>query len=460
MRSATDFMFDTLAKRGGFVWLYTQAHEPYGELKARPSMIWVQPPGTPTVGLLLLEAYSATGEDYYLAQAKKVADALAAGQRPSGGWHYFIDFEPEGLQAYYDTFFSKCWGWREYLKNRPNCTFDDYTTTEPTRFFLRLAAITRDAAHERVRDRALAHILRAQYANGGWPQRYPPEQEAYDYTQACTFNDDVIYDCILVLMEASEVLADERCRLAARRGMDFYVDAQLPAPQAGWPQQCREDYTPAWGRPFEIATVCAMQTHSNILQLFDFYSMTGDAKYLAPAPKALDWLAASVIPDAEGFTHTCFYEMGTNRPIYIKQTGTSIEDVDYAPTFEEAGCYPYAHRMTVPAAALRAEYGRLRALAPAEAQAAYRAARAAAPLPEFVRGHYLALALGHTAQTDAGIAAILAAQLENGGWLDAVSLLDPFSPFTAPRRDLDAYTTGGYLARMYRMINFLNQPKE
>jgi len=113
--------------------------------------------------------------------------------------------------------------------------------------------------------------------------------------------------------------------------------------------------------------------------------------------------------------------------------------------------------LTVPVAPLRAEYARLRALSPKEARSAYRTSRAKSLLPEFVRGHYMALALGHTTQTEAGIAAILGSQLENGAWLDSISLLDPFSPFTEPRRPLEAYTTGGYIARMYRMINYLKQ---
>ncbi|MBX7255525.1 MAG: pectate lyase, partial [Candidatus Hydrogenedentes bacterium] len=127
MRRATDFVFNTLSNRGGVVWLYTMDLEPYGELKARKSMIWVEPPSTPSMGLMLLDAYRITGDTYYLDRARKVGEALAWGQHPSGGWHYFIDFDPAGVDAYYDSFFTKCWGWQEYLKKRTNCTFDDYT---------------------------------------------------------------------------------------------------------------------------------------------------------------------------------------------------------------------------------------------------------------------------------------------------------------------------------------------
>ncbi|MFA6241968.1 MAG: pectate lyase [Candidatus Hydrogenedentales bacterium] len=456
MQRATDFAFNTLANRGGFVWLYTMELEPYGELKARPSMIWVEPPSTPSVGIMLLDAHRATGDAYYLEQARKVAEALAWGQHPSGGWHYFIDFDPAGVENYYDTFFTKCWGWQEYLKKRKNCTFDDYTTTEPTRFFLRLYDTTKDPAHKAVLDKALGHILRAQYANGGWPQRYPIDPEHPDYSACATLNDDVTLDCILVLLEAHERLGNAEYLAAARNGMDFYVRAQLPAPQAGWAQQYDADLKPAWGRPFEIATVCAPQTHTCVLDLFRFYAITGDKKYLEPVPKALEWLDSARVPGAEGFTHTCYNETGTNRPIYILQTGTTVDDVAYTPTYEEKGCYPYSPRLTIPVDDLRKEYERLAALSPEAAREEGFRNEHSKELPQYLRGIHMVKALSLTQQTPEGLAAIVESLDERGGWRDEVSLLDPFQPFTKPPRVVTAYTIGGYIARMDRLINELN----
>jgi len=456
MREATDFMFDTLANRGGFVWSYTMDLEPYGELKARPSMIWVEPPGTPSVGLVLLEAYAATKDPYYLDRAAQVAEALAQGQHPSGGWNYFIDFDPEGLPAYYETFFSKCWGWQEFLKPRSNCTFDDYSTTEATRFFLRLYDVTKATAHEAVLMKALDHVLRAQYPDGGWPQRFPDAEADHDYSAARTFNDEVIYDCILLLLEADERLGEARYRAAAIEGMNFYLRAQLPAPQAGWAQQYGADLKPVWGRPFEIATVCSTQTIENILHLFEFFTITGDTKYLDPVPAALDWLDSARIPDAKGYTHTGFYEMGTNRPIYIKQTGTTIDDVRYVGTYEKEGCYPYAHEVTVAVEGLRNEHTRLASLTPEAARAEYAAEKAKKELPEEIRGGHLAVALNKIPQTPEGIATIINGLDERKGWRDDVTQLDPYSPFTAAPLKTEAYIVGGYIARMYRLVNYLN----
>ena len=96
MKRATRFMVEKVSTRGGYVWSYLpDMSRRWGEMEAYPSMIWVQPPGTPTMGHLFLDAYHATGDAYYYQAAEKAADALVAIQLDSGGWHYFGDFAGE-----------------------------------------------------------------------------------------------------------------------------------------------------------------------------------------------------------------------------------------------------------------------------------------------------------------------------------------------------------------------------
>ena len=99
MKKATDFMMNTVSNRGGFVWRYTSdLSEQWGETPARKSMIWVQDPGTVGVGMMLLDTYKTTGDPEYLEYSQKAANALIWGQHPSGGWHYFIDFDMTGVR--------------------------------------------------------------------------------------------------------------------------------------------------------------------------------------------------------------------------------------------------------------------------------------------------------------------------------------------------------------------------
>src|SRR5829696_8659752 len=89
MRRATEYMVERVSTDGGYVWSYLpDLSRRWGEIEAYPTMIWVQPPGTGTMGHLFLDAWHATGDEYYLRAAERVAHALIRGQHRSGGWNY------------------------------------------------------------------------------------------------------------------------------------------------------------------------------------------------------------------------------------------------------------------------------------------------------------------------------------------------------------------------------------
>src|SRR5690606_39134734 len=172
----------------------------------------VQPPGTATMGHLFLDAYHATGdEDYYVA-ATRVADALARGQHPSGGWHYMIDTAgEEPLNRWYDTIGKNAWRLEEFQHHHPNATFDDVTTADAAIFMLRVYWEKKDARCRAPLDKAIAFVLDSQYPIGGWPQRYPRAPNAGlhgmpDYTGYITFNDDVSAENIKFLTFCRQTL--------------------------------------------------------------------------------------------------------------------------------------------------------------------------------------------------------------------------------------------------------------
>ena len=50
MRRATQFMVDKVAYRGGYLWNYLpDMSRRWGEMEARETMIWLQPPGTSSI---------------------------------------------------------------------------------------------------------------------------------------------------------------------------------------------------------------------------------------------------------------------------------------------------------------------------------------------------------------------------------------------------------------------------
>ena len=91
MKRATRFMVEKVSYRGGYLWNYLpDMSRRWGEMEARPTMIWLQPPGTSSMGHEFLDAYHATGDEYYYQAAEQVGAALIWGQHPSGGWTQII----------------------------------------------------------------------------------------------------------------------------------------------------------------------------------------------------------------------------------------------------------------------------------------------------------------------------------------------------------------------------------
>ena len=79
MQRAARFMRERVAYRGGYVWSYLpDFSRRWGEMEAYPSMIWIQPPGTATVGHLYLDCFHATRDEFYYQAAMEVADGLIA----------------------------------------------------------------------------------------------------------------------------------------------------------------------------------------------------------------------------------------------------------------------------------------------------------------------------------------------------------------------------------------------
>ena len=97
------FYHQKVATHGGYVYLYSaDLNKQEGEGKTTRETVWVQPPGTPSVGEAFLHAHLLTKDAACLAAAKDAAECLLQGQYRSGGWNASIEFDPaeRAKQAY------------------------------------------------------------------------------------------------------------------------------------------------------------------------------------------------------------------------------------------------------------------------------------------------------------------------------------------------------------------------
>jgi PelA/Pel-15E family pectate lyase len=312
----------------------------WGEGPATADQIWVQPPGTPTVGMAYLRAYQATGDRYYLDAAREAAEALVYGQLESGGWTNSIDFNPRGNVAQYRN---------GKGRGRNNSSLDDGQTQSALRLLIHVDQaldFQQPAIHQSARY-ALDALLAAQFPNGGFPQIWvgpvaaqPVVRAAYpdydwrtegrltNYWDMYTLNDNVTGYVAQTLIDATRIYDDPRTVAALRRLGDFLILAQMPDPQPAWAQQYNYQMQPIWARKFEPPGVSGDESQEVLETLMAIHAVTGDAKFLEPIPRALDYLRQSLLPDGR---LARYYELRSNQPLYMTRRGD-----DYSLTYDDS----------------------------------------------------------------------------------------------------------------------------
>lgn len=348
MRRAAEYHDSHVATEGGYLWAYaSDLSKREGEGEVGETTVWVQPPGTPAVGLMYLRCYEATGDRYYLELAEKAGRVLLRGQMASGGWGAKIELAPEARAG----FRYRTGDERRSRRARNTSSFDDNQTQSALRLLIRLDAALgfEDEAFREAIDYALENILEAQYPSGGWPQIFDHDAERADppvlgasfpdawpreypghnrYWRWYTINDNAMLHTIDLMFEAGEVYDEPHFRDAAIAGADFLLLAQLPAPQPAWAQQYDYDMHPVWARRFEPPAVSGGESQDVMQTLIDTYHRTGERKYLDAVSPAIRYLKASRLP---GGGLARFYELETNRPLYMNREYALTYDPDDVP---------------------------------------------------------------------------------------------------------------------------------
>ena len=343
MQRAAKFYRTQVARHGGYVYYYSlDLQKRMGEGIASKDQIWVQPPGTPTVGMAYVKAYEATGDSFYLEALTETAEALIYGQLASGGWTNRIDFDPRGK------------GVAQYRngkgRGKNNSTLDDDTSQAAIRFLVQADRV-HGFKHKKIHEAAsiaLHALLQAQFSNGAFPQVWTgpvdkslPSLQAsfprYDwrtegriknYWDMYTLNDGLAGDVSPLLIEAHKTYRDAKYKAALAGLGDFLLLAQLPAPQPIWAQQYNYQMQPIWARRFEPAAAAGRESQDVLETLLVIFEYTGDRKYLEPIPRAIAHLRKSLLPDGQ---LARYYELETNRPLYMHRRGK-----DYSLTYDDA----------------------------------------------------------------------------------------------------------------------------
>jgi len=125
---------------------------------------------------------------YNSSQVIQIADNILLYQQPNGGWPKNYDMlailtdEQKAILAQH--------------KDSLRTTIDNGATYTQIEYLAKAYTLLHDKKYEEAALRGLHYILKAQYANGGWPQFYP---DMSGYRKYITFNDDAMNGVMKVL---------------------------------------------------------------------------------------------------------------------------------------------------------------------------------------------------------------------------------------------------------------------
>jgi PelA/Pel-15E family pectate lyase len=153
------------------------------------------------------KGYERKPDDWYRsAEGGQVAAKILSHQSPLGSWPKNIDTTEQPFN-----------GDRATIQG----TFDNGATTGEVRFLARACRVTATPEYRDSVNRALDHIQKAQYQNGGWPQLSPPGKQ---YHRHITFNDNTMVRLLELLRAVATSddfsFVDSDRRSAAQKAFD------------------------------------------------------------------------------------------------------------------------------------------------------------------------------------------------------------------------------------------------
>lgn len=295
---------------------------------------------------------------YRSSEAKKIADSVLQYQSPQGGWPKSTDLAKPPKSA--DDIPKPGDG-------RAN-SFDNDATTVPMQFLARIAHATSEPKYREAFLRGVDYTLSAQYPNGGWPQFWPLRK---GYYSNITYNDDAM---VLVLRLVRDVASgtapfdfvDSDRRTKAKAAFELGIECILKTQirqdgrlTAWCAQHNPTNLEPAWARAYEPPSLSGGESVGIVRLLMEIDEPTDEIS--AAIESAVKWIREVEMkgwreertknddgrtdrklvaaPDAASLWAR-FYEIGTNRPLYLDRDSKFRYDYNEI-SYERRSGYSY-----------------------------------------------------------------------------------------------------------------------
>lgn len=283
---------------------------------------------------------------YGTAEAQRIAENVLLYQRDSGGWPKNIDMATVLTSSAKTSLLKQ--------KGKTDSTIDNGATYTQLRYLARVYSAQPVDRYKQALVNGIEYLLKAQHANGGWPQYYPLRRGYYSHI---TYNDGAMINVMELLRDiakqkSSYTFVDETLRARATTAVDrgvecilktqVIVDGQLTV----WGAQHDEvTFKPAPARAFEPVALSGLESVGVVRFLMKVEQP--NQRIVAAVEAAVTWFEKTRIngfrwqetPAGGGFNRMLirdtnsgplwarFYEIGTNRPIFIGRDGVIHYDV-------------------------------------------------------------------------------------------------------------------------------------
>jgi PelA/Pel-15E family pectate lyase len=289
------------------------------------------------------DAQNKPDEWYASAEALRIADNVLLYQRDSGGWSKNIDMGKPLNEADRAALLRQ--------KKDTDSTIDNGATYTQLSFLARVYTAQHQKRHRESFLKGLDYLFKAQYGNGGWPQFYP---DLSGYYKHITFNDDAMIGVMKLLRDVAAgrpayAFVDEARRASAARAVEKGIECILKTQvivngkRTVWCAQHDEiTLAPAPARKFEVVSLsggesvgivrflmsiknpslAVVEAVEAAIAWFEQTQLRGIKWIEKPDASQPNGFDRVVVKDAEaGPIWARFYELGTNRPVFVGRDG-------------------------------------------------------------------------------------------------------------------------------------------
>ena len=287
-----------------------------------------------------------------------VAENMLIFQKVNGGWSKHLDGKAVNYSSDYNP------DEQAYIKAKatlPDANIDNGSTTKEIKYLVKAFNKTGNRQYLDAAERGIDYLLKAQYANGGWPQYYPDNS---GYRSQVTYNDNAMVNVLGVLEDITEGKNGfasvnksyvSKAGEAVQKGVACILATQIKVngKLTAWcAQYNHKTLKPEMARKFELESISGAESVGIVEFLISLPNPSPEIKQAVAA--AVDWFKVvkiegyrfadvpdasqpkgkdrTLVADAKSTIWARFYEIETNRPFFCGRDSKkkySVAEIEY-----------------------------------------------------------------------------------------------------------------------------------